>query len=106
MIQIHLRRNIKNIVNWKHSNHPHTWHPPTDLYETEEHYIVRVEVAGMNKEEFCVNLEEDRLDISGSRPDLAVKSGLPSNGDSIWEFSVNHKTTIPCGWQPGDRRIS
>jgi HSP20 family protein len=63
---------VKKILNLRHSNHPHTWHPPTDLYETEEHYIVRVEVAGMNKEEFCVNLEEDRLDISGSRPDLQL----------------------------------
>jgi HSP20 family protein len=31
-----------------------------------------VEVARMKKEELCVKLEEDRLDISGSRPDLQL----------------------------------
>ena len=80
----HSENNIKKTVNWRKTNHPHTWHPPTDLYETEEHYIVRVEVAGMNKEEFCVNLEEDKLDISGSRPDLQLNR-------------VYHQMEIPYG---------
>ena len=53
-------------------NHPHIWRPPTDLYETEQAYIVRIEVAGMNKEEFCINLDDNRLDISGIRPDMPL----------------------------------
>lgn len=53
-------------------NHPHIWRPPTDLYETKEAYIVRIEVAGMNKEEFCVNLDDNKLDISGIRPDMPL----------------------------------
>lgn len=64
--------NIERMMHHKYSTHPHTWHPPTDLYETEEAFIVRVEVAGMNKEEFCVSLDDTRLDVSGSRPDLSL----------------------------------
>jgi HSP20 family protein len=64
--------NLERMMHHKFSTHPHTWHPPTDLYETEEAFIVRVEVAGMNKEEFCVSLDDTRLDVSGSRPDIAL----------------------------------
>ena len=56
----------------KHTSRPHTWHPPTDLFETDADFLVRVEVAGMNSEEFFVNLENNRLEISGSRPDMPV----------------------------------
>jgi HSP20 family protein len=56
----------------KHINRPHTWHPPTDFYEVEGLYIVRVEIAGMNTEDFLVNLNEQRLEISGTRPDVSL----------------------------------
>jgi HSP20 family protein len=61
---------LEGRMSWNYVNHPHNWHPPTDLYETDHAFIVRMEVAGMNKEEFCVSLEDNLLDISGSRPDL------------------------------------
>lgn len=63
------------LLHQKYSKHTHTWHPPTDLYETDLNYIVRVEVAGMDKEEFCVSLENERLDVSGSRPDIDLNRG-------------------------------
>lgn len=64
--------NMERMMHHRFSTHPHTWHPPTDLYETEDAFIVRIEVAGMNKEEFCVSLDDNRLDVSGSRPDIAL----------------------------------
>ncbi len=63
-----------SVITWRISvRRPHTWHPPTDLYETDDKYIVRVEIAGMHKEEFCVGLENNVLTISGSRPDMNLK---------------------------------
>ncbi len=55
------------IVNWKYSTRPHAWRPPTDVIETEEEIIIRVEVAGMNENDFAVNYEKDILTISGHR---------------------------------------
>jgi len=44
-----------------------TWRPPLDMYETEQHYVVRVELAGVREEEIDINLFADRLVISGRR---------------------------------------
>ena len=61
------RREILHAVSWQiHSN---VWSPPTDEYETEEAYVVRMEIAGMHEDDFEVSLENDTLLISGSRLD-------------------------------------
>jgi HSP20 family protein len=46
-----------------------SWSPPTDVYETEQAIVVRVEIAGMREEDFEVALENGMLLIAGSRPD-------------------------------------
>lgn len=62
------RREILHAVSW----HVRTslWTPPTDVYETEENYIVKVEIAGMRDEDFDVAFEKNLLMISGYRSDL------------------------------------
>ncbi len=41
--------------------------PPTDVYETESSFVVRVEVAGMNELDFSINAEDNLLVITGVR---------------------------------------
>lgn len=55
---------------WPHSN---TWRPPTDVYETDEAVVVRVEIAGMREADFTVNLHEQQLTITGARSDPSSK---------------------------------
>lgn len=43
------------------------WAPPTDIYETKEEYVFKLELPGITKEEIKVELEGDRLSISGDR---------------------------------------
>jgi len=45
------------------------WRPPTDVYETADAIVVRVEVAGMEERDFNVDLERRTLTISGRRLD-------------------------------------
>ena len=55
---------------------PHkTWRPPTDVYETDDHVVVKVEIAGVQQEDFAVSLESRKLRISGIRRDPAAKLG-------------------------------
>jgi HSP20 family protein len=75
---------------WKVAFKPHTWHPPTDLYETEDNFIIRVEVAGMNQEEFCVSLNDDILDITGTRPDEFLRRAFHQMEIPFGEF----RTTV------------
>jgi HSP20 family protein len=62
------RRDLIHAVNW--TVRSSTWSPPTDVYENEDEYIVRVEVAGMNEAGFEVTFEDGFLLISGARPDI------------------------------------
>jgi HSP20 family protein len=68
---VDVRRDILQAVGWRVRSHG--WSPPTDVYETADAYVVRVEVAGMREEDFEVALENDHLFISGSRSDLAER---------------------------------
>ncbi len=61
------RREILHAVSWQVRSN--VWSPPTDEYETEEAYVVRMEIAGMHEDDFEVSLENNILFISGSRPD-------------------------------------
>jgi HSP20 family protein len=51
------------------------WRPPTDVYETDDCVIVKVEVAGMHEEDFALSLDGKKLIISGVRRDPAAKLG-------------------------------
>jgi len=64
------RRDMLRIISWQ--VRPDVWSPPTDEYETEDAYIVRVEIAGVREDDFEVIIENDALYISGKRHD---KSG-------------------------------
>ena len=57
------------IVNWQISGNPHAWRPPTDVYERDDSFVVRVEIAGMNENEFSIHLDQNVLSIRGTRSD-------------------------------------
>ncbi len=46
---------------------PYPWRPPTDVFETEDALVVRLEVAGMRPEDFQITLEDRTLVIRGVR---------------------------------------
>ena len=56
-------------ASWRLTIHSHVWRPPTDVYETDESIVVRVEIAGMEKESFAINIDQNTLSIHGTRPD-------------------------------------
>jgi HSP20 family protein len=62
------RREILHAVSWQVRSN--VWSPPTDEYEMEDSYVVRVEIAGMQEDDFEVLLENNTLLISGSRSDF------------------------------------
>lgn len=45
------------------------WSPNTDVYVTDGGLVVKIELAGMRSENLEINVEGNRLRISGSRPD-------------------------------------
>lgn len=45
------------------------WVPNTDVYVTEDLLVIKVELAGMRKEDLELTVEGNRLTITGHRPD-------------------------------------
>jgi HSP20 family protein len=55
--------------NWALSSRSHIWRPPTDVYENEERFVIRIEIAGMHESEIQINIAENVLSVSGIRND-------------------------------------
>lgn len=49
----------------------HTWSPQVDIYETPQEVIIRVEVAGVDKESLGVEINHKAVRIYGNRCELA-----------------------------------
>ena len=62
------RREILHAISWQVRST--LWRPPTDIFETEEHFIIKVEIAGMRDDDIEVALENNLLLISGNRSDV------------------------------------
>ena len=80
------------VTRWRVSTKPHAWRPPTDLIETEDAYIVRLEIAGMNVKDFSINFNENNLTIFGTRwehyPDCAFHQMEIPTGDFVSTVDV------------------
>ena len=75
-----------DLASWRLTSHPHVWRPPTDVYETEDKYVVIVEIAGMNEEDFSVTLDQNILTISGLRPRHDGTKIFPPDGNLFWRI--------------------
>ncbi len=43
------------------------WHPPVDILESRDSYLIRAELPGMKKEDFNLELNDGTLTLSGER---------------------------------------
>ncbi|MCF6278532.1 MAG: Hsp20/alpha crystallin family protein [Anaerolineales bacterium] len=75
---------LRPTVGWQVQVHANIWSPPTDMYETDDSYTVRMEIAGMREADFTVSIEGGFLVVSGSRPDVT-------------ERRAYHQMEIRCG---------
>ena len=48
---------------------PTAWTPNTDVYETTDSLVVRMEIAGINKDELEITVNDRLLLVRGNRPD-------------------------------------
>jgi HSP20 family protein len=58
---------------WLSARQHKIWRPPTDVYETDDCIVVKVEIAGMEEGDFDIALDARKLVISGVRHDPAAK---------------------------------
>lgn len=88
-----VRRDVLHSVSWHVRSA--VWSPPTDAYETDKAYIVRVEIAGMREEDFEVTIENHTLHISGSRPDAPARRAYHQMEIRFGKFATSVGLPIP-----------
>jgi HSP20 family protein len=52
---------------------PSRWSPSVDIFELVDEYVVRMEIAGMEEEDFTITLDKNMLTIRGTRHDTQPK---------------------------------
>jgi HSP20 family protein len=75
-------------LGWQVSAHSYSWSPPTDVYEDEVSFTVRVEVAGMRESDFMINVDKNFLVISGTRADSPERRAYHQMEIRFGEFST------------------
>ncbi len=79
---------------WYSASSDRCWRPPTDVFETDEAVVVKVEIAGMQESDLHVSFENRRLTISGRRKDPTGKIIYQNMEIRYGEF----RTEVLIGW--------
>ncbi len=74
---------------WILSHHGQIWCPPTDVYETDDNIVVKVEVAGMAEDDFTITFANRSLVIAGVRRDPSAKLGYHQMEIPYGEFRTD-----------------
>ncbi len=80
---------------WSASYQGRAWRPPTDVYETADAVVVKLEVAGMAEDSFDITFADGNLAVQGVRNDPAEKLGYHQMEIAYGEFSVEVYLRMP-----------
>ncbi|MDZ4159886.1 MAG: Hsp20/alpha crystallin family protein [Anaerolineaceae bacterium] len=86
---------LSGIINWRSHTRSQVWRPPTDVYETAEQIVVRVEIAGMSNDDFSVIIYQNTLVINGIRRDVCQKRAFHQIEIPFGDFSTEVELTSP-----------
>lgn len=87
------RREILQAIHWQ--IHSSVWSPPTDIYETESGYVIKVEIAGMSEDDFEVIVENNILRITGNRPDSSERRAYHQMEIQFGKFEIAVELPAP-----------
>jgi HSP20 family protein len=82
-------------IGWQVGIHSYAWSPPTDVFETEASFVIRLEVAGMRQSDFSIDVEDNFLIISGMRSETPERRTYHQMEIRFGEFST--AIEIPAG---------
>ncbi len=70
-----------------------SWDPNTDIFETEDHYVIQIEAAGLNEESLSLHAVENRLVVSSERRKMVEEQVIRYHQLEI-QFMPFQKTII------------
>ncbi|NJC95510.1 MAG: Hsp20/alpha crystallin family protein [Anaerolineales bacterium] len=85
-VLVETHRDVYSAVSWRVRSN--VWRPPTDVYETEDSFVVRLEIAGLKDEDIEVLLQENTLIVTGGRSDSSERRAYHQMEIPFGKFSV------------------
>lgn len=85
-VLVQTRREAYTSVNW--FVHPNAWRPPTDVYETDTSFFVKMEIAGVSDDDIEVAIQDGNLFITGKRSDSKGRRSYHQMDIQYGKFSV------------------
>lgn len=73
---------------WIVGSNRRAFRPPFDVFETDQHLVIKVEIAGMREEDFSIALDGYVLRIGGSRGDSGGKLAYQRMEVNYGEFRL------------------
>ncbi len=81
----------------------HVWSPPTDVYQTRDAYVIKVEIPGIDEKDISMELNHNVLTIQGCRRDNCPDSKISYAQMEIHYGYFEKVVTLPHAIDP-DRR--
>jgi HSP20 family protein len=99
-MQRDMERALQSWWDWRPANQRAPrgiWIPPTDVYETANDLIVKIDMAGTTEEQVEITLYPDMLVVAGSRQDRKVPPPTVIHQMDIWygEYQAQVPLTVP-----------
>lgn len=90
-------------IGWSVGIHSYEWTPPTDVYETEAAFVVRLEVAGMKDQDFSIEYEDNFMVIRGIREGISERRAYQQMEIRYGEFIST--VEIPMNSDPHNAEV-
>ncbi len=84
-----------NFPDWSFRLHQPSWSPPADVYETAKEIVVKVEIAGMETDDFNIDFSNSLLTIQGVRSDTTEKRAFHRMELRYGYFRLRFEINIP-----------
>ncbi len=75
------------LTKWYLKVNPPQWNPPYDIFEDDESYLVRVEIAGMKQDNFLIWMDKGHLVVTGERSGIEIAETI-HNAINYGKFNV------------------
>jgi HSP20 family protein len=89
-------------IGWHMGIHSYEWSPPTDVYETDASFVIRLEIAGMQDDDFSILYENNYMIIRGTRGENSERRAYHQMEIRYGEFSSAIEMPLNADFQNAD----
>jgi HSP20 family protein len=92
---LHNLQHLEDASRLRMATRSHVWRPPTDVFETEDALVVRIEIAGMAETDFTIVIDGRFLMIRGTRAEAPERRAYHQMEIRFGEFGADIELPFP-----------